>query len=31
MVLGVVNPLAVPLKVPVKFVEVTEFNPVTFV
>jgi hypothetical protein len=31
IVLAVVNPLAVPLKVPVKLVEVTEFNPVTFV
>ena len=31
MVLPVVNPLAVPLKVPVKLVDVTELSPVTFV
>jgi len=31
MVLPVVNPLAVPLKVPVKLVDVTELNPVTLV
>ena len=31
MVLPVVNPLAVPLKVPVKLVDVTELSPVTLV
>ena len=31
IVLAVVNPLAVPLNVPVKFVDVTELNPVTLV
>ena len=31
MVLPVVNPLAVPLNVPVKFVDVTELSPVTLV
>ena len=31
IVLGVVNPLAVPLNVPVKLVDVTELNPVTLV
>lgn len=31
MVLPVVNPLAVPLNVPVKLVDVTELSPVTLV